>query len=264
MEFYTLNNTNNYEKEIKNFVYFNKIYFTPIIVMKINKIENTLICGTKLGIVYVYELLNNNQKDCKIILKKTLFDHYNEITSLYISDVLNLFITAAIDGYVNIYLLPSCKLIRTIKLNPENNEKICYYANNVFVSYCPLPSITLYINKLKIFKNYSINGTFINEINEEDGSSIILSPIVFQESIHKKEFLIYGTDNGYIKIRSFPNMHLKNKILINDQHISINEIEISLNQKYCFAWNNDKKIYIITDKTNNNHQIIDKLEKNFI
>jgi hypothetical protein len=59
-------------------------------------------------------------------------------------------------------------------------------------------------------------------------------------------------------------MHLKNKILINDQHISINEIEISLNQKYCFAWNNDKKIYIITDKTNNNHQIIDKLEKNFI
>ena len=252
LEFYSINYTNNKEKEIKNFVYFNKIYFTPIIVMKINRKENTLICGTKLGIVYVY-LLNNNEKECKIILKKTIFDHYNEITSLYISDVLNLFVTTAIDGYVNIYILPSCKLIRIINLNPENNEKICYYANNVFVSNCPLPSITLYINKLKIFKNYSINGTFINEINEEDGSSIILSPIVFQELSYKNEFLIYGTDNGYIKIRSFPNMYLKNKILINKQQISVNEIEISLNQKYCFAWNNDKKIYIIKDKTDNNN-----------
>ena len=262
LEFFSLKNTNINEKEAKNFVYFNKIYFTPIIVMKLNRKEDTLICGTKLGLVYVYNLFNN-EKICKITLKKTIYDHYNEITSLYISNELHLFITTALDGYVNIYKLPSCKLIRTIKINVENNDKICYYASNAFISYCPLPSITLYINKLKIFKNYSINGTLINEINEEDGSSLILSPIVFHDLYNKNAFLIYGTENGYIKIRAFPNMYLKNKMLINNQQIPVNEIEISLNQKFCFAWNNDKKIFMIKDKTINNKENEHKFEKSF-
>jgi len=57
-------------------------------------------------------------------------------------------------------------------------------------------------------------------------------------------------------------MYLKNKILINNQQIPVNEIEISKNHNI-FAWNNDKKIFIIRDKNMNDKEIEHKLEKFF-
>jgi len=45
-----------------------------------------------------------------------LLDHLTEITSFYISNTLNVFATASIDGYINLYTFPSNYLFRSIKL----------------------------------------------------------------------------------------------------------------------------------------------------
>jgi WD40 repeat protein len=46
-----------------------------------------------------------------------LLDHTEEITSVYVSNILNIFATSSLDGYINLYTFPESKLFRSIKLN---------------------------------------------------------------------------------------------------------------------------------------------------
>ena len=43
-----------------------------------------------------------------------------------------------------------------------------FYADNVFLSSSPLPCVTIYISKKKLFRTYTINGEFVSEESEED------------------------------------------------------------------------------------------------
>ena len=64
--------------------------------------------------------------------------------------------TSANDEYIYLYLLPTFENFRTIKLSEnklsnyeEENELLI--ANNVFLSNCPIPCITSFINAKKVF-----------------------------------------------------------------------------------------------------------------
>ena len=52
-------------------------------------------------------------------LFNSLIDHTDEITSIFVSNRLNVFATTSLDGYLNLYTFPNCKLYRSLKL--ENN-----------------------------------------------------------------------------------------------------------------------------------------------
>ena len=89
----------------------------PILVLKVDKEEKYAFAGSKLGIVYMFKI-----NEIEWTLHRTLFDHYSEITSIYISNTLNVLATSSLDGFLNLYTFPKGKLYRSIK--SENNSPI--------------------------------------------------------------------------------------------------------------------------------------------
>ena len=132
------------------------------------------------------------------------------------------------------------------ELFEEYKEQKCLYANNVFLSSCPLSSIVVFIQEANIFRTYTINGKFINETEETDNSSKIYSPIIYKNIINFHEFLIYGTNNGYIKIRAFPKMNLINKIKFYED-CEIKSLALSNDKKYCYSWAQGNILSVISD-----------------
>ena len=231
-------NYNSQNKQSKNECYY-QINESKITYLAISQNNKILFCGEKNGTIEIYK---KNILNGKMIKKKKIYYHNDEITCISVCDKLDIFASVSYDCFLNIYTIKSLTLIRSIKLS--NNKNI--YGDYVFISYSPLPCVVVYILPLKIFKSFTINGSFINEINEDDQSNQIYSPIIFK-NLNFEEFLIYGTDNGYIKIRKFPEMNLINKILVKKDKI-IRTIEISEDRKYCYAWYEGNKIILIKEK----------------
>ena len=213
--------------------------FSPIITIEIDKKQKSLFCGTKNGNLLYYKL-NENIIEYKKCLN--LFD--DEILSISINETLNMFAVSSRDGFINLHILPSFKLVRTICLNKnkENYEELIY-ADNIFLSSSPLACITLYINSKKLFKSYTINGEIISEIKETGDSCKIKSPIIYT-NYYFQDILLYGTNDGFIKLRKFPEMTLINSIEVFPGE-EINTICISPDKKYCFVWSFGNVIAVI-------------------
>ena len=226
--------------------------YSPITIMKLSKNEKFLLCGTKDGIIISYKL---NEKN--IEHKKSLYLFDDEITSISISENLNMFAVSSRDGFINLHILPTYKLVRTISLNKnkfekKNNEII--YADNIFLSGSPLPCLVLYISSKKLFKSYTINGELICEINETDDSSTIKSPIIYTNS-NFQDILLYGTNYGLIKIRKFPEMTLINSIAVFPEK-EINTISLSPDKKICCVWSSDNTIALLKEESDNDNNNI--------
>ena len=153
--------------------YHNKIIDT------FNTFFHYIFIGDVLGSVTVFKN-NVNGKDKSIIienLKKNgefnkssdiyykykvvqkLNDHHKQIKYLDYNPRLNLFVSYALDGYINIYCLHKCKLVRTIKVSDltKSNEilkKVVLVSN-------PFPMIFCYdINNMYAF---TLNGDLIKK-----------------------------------------------------------------------------------------------------
>ena len=232
------------EKHYSNYIFINE---GPIVCMEMTKDETILLCGTKTGYLICFSVNGPNLK----IIKK-IYIHNDEITSININDNLNMFATSSLDGYINMHILPSFELVRAIKISVVNKsffygnyDDEFYYANNVFLSSCPLPCVTTFISSKRLFRTYTINGEFVEDTQETNNSNYIKCPIIFND-LNFQEYLIYGTDDGRIKIRNFPKMDLINSV----SPYECNEIismDISPDKKYCFVWIKDNYIIVIKD-----------------
>ena len=248
-------------------------YDKPIVCLEMSKDENLLLCGAKDGNIFAYEV---NGK--MLTFKCTLDSHTEEITSIFINDTLNMFASTSLDGYIMIYILPSMKLVRAIHIsslkqrikiqNPndkkneldneffeECKEQDCLYADNIFLSSSPLPSIAIFISKRRIFRTYTINGELINEIKETEKSSKINSPVIYK-NLNFQEFLVYGTNDGYIKIRDFPKMNLINMIKIYENN-EIKALTFSKDKRYCYCWGKGDILNLIS---NNEYSEFEELD----
>ena len=226
-------------KEEQSMVIFNPDD-SPITTMKISKNEKILLCGTKDGTLLYYKL-----SEKKIEYQNSLYLFDDEILSISINEILNMFAISSKNGVINLYTLPSFKLVRIICLNKknENEKKNKLYANNIFLSSSPLPCITLYIKSKKLFKSFTINGEFICEINETDNSYKIKNPIIYTNN-NFQDILLYGTNDGFIKFRKFPEMTLINSIKIFPGE-EINTICLTPNKKYLYVWSSENVIAIV-------------------
>ena len=253
-----------------------------------SKDEKLLLCGAKDGNIFGYEV------NGKILKMKNIIDsHTDEITSISINDTLNMFASASLDGYIMVYILPSMKLVRAIhisslkqkiknninehsiinnanEINQNHNDKKseldkecfeeykeqdCLYADNIFLSSSPLPCIAAFISKRRIFRTYTINGELINEIEETENSSKINSPIIYK-NLNFQEFLVYGTNDGYIKIRAFPKMNLINSIKLYENS-EIKALAFSNDKRYFYSWGKGDILNLIS---NNKYSEFEELD----
>ena len=250
-----INSINQDSKEEKDNINFSVIVQEgPVVAMEISKDENLLICGTIYGYLVAYEIIYiNNNTNIQLNLIKKLYDHNGSINSISINNTLNMLATCADDENVYLYLLPTFEVFRVFKVSELNKignyedsyEEKLFIANNVFLSNCPLPCVSIYIKSKRVFKSYTVNGEYIGENQETDNTNKIKCSIIFND-LSFSDYLIYGTDDGMIKIRSFPDMNLINKY----QAFESNEVEcleISFDKRYCYAWSKGGEITVIKD-----------------
>ena len=203
------------EKSRKKFYPFSEN--EPIISMNINEDETFLILGNTIGNIVIYKM---DIKNDKFILYKKRFHQMSPISDININNDLNLFATSSIEGFVNIYTLPLCKLVKSIQtpLNKEKNGKCDY----IFLSESSLPSIIAINqdNNSSYIFSYSINGQFLSDISE---SNIIISPSKIKD-LNSYEYLVYY-NNSELCIRNLPSLSLQIIIenITNIRNICINE-----------------------------------------
>jgi hypothetical protein len=136
----------------------------PILSINISNDESFMVLGNSIGNIAIYNIdIENN----KWQLYKRIYNQMSAISDININNDLNLFATISIDGYINLYTLPLCKLVRSIKVPlADDKESKCNY---VFLSESSLPSIIVTIEDSKNCEiySYSINGKLLNNIKED-------------------------------------------------------------------------------------------------
>ena len=158
---------------------------SPILSITCDKDDEFIFMGNAEGNVCVFKNNDGNFKN-----KYLLPEQNSPISHMHCSDELNLLATASIDGYICLYTLPLCKLIRCIKVPTEK----CSY---VFLCDSPLPCIVVISDEgsnSEIYV-YSINGKFYSKKEEYFK---IISPVLIKD-IDSMDYLVcIGNDTIYI------------------------------------------------------------------
>ena len=93
-----------------------------------------------------------------VIIFNTIKDHNKRIKYIDFNGRLNLFLTYALDGFINLYLFPSCKLINSIKVTNVVGNR-CIFDQVLLIS-TPFPMI-ICKNKYILY-TFDINGNYIH------------------------------------------------------------------------------------------------------
>lgn len=200
-------------------VYSNEFEDSSIINLAIDRDDNFVFAGSKEGSVYIYKV----SAFFNWTLVNHLSNHSNDpITSISVNSYLHLWATSGNDGYINIYTSQTNKQICSI------NAEIA--VDYVFISQSPLGSIVFYSEEMLSFFCYSINGLFLCKEEENDG---VISPVTINDKSFC-DFLVYGTNNGNIVIRAFPNMDFTGLIHVSDFPIKC--LDVSEDRTHIYAW----------------------------
>ena len=204
----------------------------PILSIEIDKEENYLFLGNSIGNVCIYHIEQDISKWELINFKS---EHISQISHINCNNELNIWSSATIDGYINIYTLPTCKLTRTLKVSTNK----CTYA---FLSSSPLPSIII-INDEENNSEllvYTINGNFMFKQQEYIHMT---NPFIVKD-IYSFEYLAFvGSDS--IIIRKLPNLDIQVNI---DCLPGIHTFCVSDDNKTLFTVEkNGKKVFVIKD-----------------
>lgn len=206
----------------------------PILCLAIDEEEKYLFAGNSIGNIIVYQI-NFDVSEWEIIANNT--DQLSEISHIDINNELNLWLSASIDGFVNIYTIPTFKLVRSIKTKANKLE----YS---FLSTSILPSIVVINskNKYREIYSYSINGKFLKYEKEDD---ILLNPIIIKD-LNFNEYLVYiCKNNNSIVIRNLPFLNAQT-ILKDIENISGICTTDDIRILYAIS-NEDEQIYAIKD-----------------
>ena len=191
---------------------------SPVTSIEIDKNEEFLFAGNTQGNVSVFSINGSEWK-----LYKMINHCMDNINSIICSNELNLWGTTSADGYYNIYTLPACKLIRSVKL--EDNKVGDY----IFLSSCPLPCSVIISNEennWEIFV-YTINGHLHRRQKELNS---IKSPIIMK-NLNSNEFLAYVLKDK-IYIRSLPYLYMEVTV---DLTCEVSQIVLSENSTVLYG-----------------------------
>ena len=210
----------------------------PILSLHVSQDEEYLLVGNSKGNVAVYKIDVNLRKWHKI---KIIPDQKSPISHVYCNSDLNLWVSTSIDGFVNLYTLPLCKLARTIKVSSKN----CSYS---FLTSSPLPSIVV-INDEENSEIivYSLNGKVIYKHQLYFN---LKNPIIIRD-LNSNEYLAYVGKDA-ITIHILPTL----EVLV---HKDITpKMEISS----IFTSEDKKALYCINKSGSNVYVIREEIKKN--
>ena len=206
---------------------------SPILAISVSQDDELAFLGNNMGNIRIMKI---DKEPNKWDFDKIITDHLSAISHIDCNSELNLWVSASVDGYINLYTLPLSKLLRSIKI-PSSN---CDY---VYLSSSPLPSIVCISEESKVSEIfvYSINGNLLIRQKEE---SIITSPIIIKD-LNSNEYLAYIM-NESITIRSLPNLFRQTSI---DDIPEIFAICPSEDMKMMYSTNRyGSQIYVIRDE----------------
>ena len=165
----------------------------PILAVAVDQEDEFAFFGNAIGNIRIMKI-DKDPGQWKYY--QLLIDHLSAISYIDCSSELNLWVSASIDGYINLYTLPLSKLLRSIKVPTA-------YCDYVFLSASPLPSIIAIgeDNKVSEIFVYSINGKLLIRQKEE---SLITSPIIIRD-LNSNEYLAYIL-NETVVVRSIPTL----------------------------------------------------------
>ena len=171
----------------------------PILSIALSQDEEYLFVGNSIGNILVYKV-NPVISNWKI--QKIITDQMSAISHIHCSSEMNLWCSVSVEGYVNIYTLPECKLIRSIK----TYLKKCSYA---FLSSSPLPAIIVINNdETSDILVYTINGKLISKKQE----NFALSCPIMMKDKNSNDYLAYiGVDE--IIILNLPDLEINNNLM---------------------------------------------------
>ena len=210
----------------------------PILSLHVSQDDEYLLVGNSVGNVAIYKIEQEINK-WKII--KILTQQKSAISHLYCNSDLNMWVSTSIDGYVNLYTLPLCKLARTIKVYTEK----CSYA---FLSSSPLPSIVIINNEENSeITVYSINGKLIYK---HQLYSKLINPIIIKDLNANENLGYIGKDA--ITVLSLPTLETLVNINITPK-MGISTIFTSEDKKSLYCINKSgSDVYVIRDEIKKN------------
>ena len=148
----------------------------------------------------------NDDKDKERYIIIRLSDHYEQIKYIDYNPRLNLFLTYALDGYINIYTFPKVKLIRTLKIE-DYYEKGNHLKKVVLISN-PFPMIFCHTDT-KMFV-FSINGELIKSKKIENSTEFI--PCIDKD---------LGLIRDHVEMRTRMHHNNKNTVLSKDLYFPL-------------------------------------------
>ena len=145
--------------------------------------------------------------------------------------MMNAFISCSDDGYVNVYTLPMCKLIRSFKVSSPR------YA---FISGNRLGCYIVYSSSEKKWLSISLNGKYLCDITEEEPP---MSPKVITD-IMFRDCLIYARHRAIV-VKELPYL---TEIYTYEISSPMNDvyIDISISRKYVVIVN-ESTIMVLKD-----------------
>lgn len=200
-------------------VHSSEIDHSPIVLLSISEDDSFVLTGTSEGGAIIY----SSQTWMTITY---INDHINSpLTAISLELTLNIYADSNIDGYINIFTFPSCKMISSIKVECS--------VDFIFISQSPLSSIVVFSKDDMMFYVYSMNGFFLCKEEELDG---VVSPMRIKDKAFC-DYLVYGTEKGSIVIRAFPNMDLVGGVDVSDSAIKC--IDVSEDRTHIYAWTDE-------------------------
>ena len=135
-----------------------------------NKTDKTLkIDNSPIKEISEYKILLDKINNEEYNLFKTLNDHVSEIKCIDYNPRLNLIVDYALDGYINLYTMPSLKLVRSIQTRDFDINEII---NQIALASNPFPIIYCITSKNIVI--FDINGKLINKINNYENSNLMI------------------------------------------------------------------------------------------
>ena len=202
-------------------------------------IDNTCIygiTGDEHGIVTIYNVCRTDWN-----FNTYLPNHSNAITALVVNNYLNALVTAAYDGLVNIYTVGKFQYVRSIRLN--NIE----YASDLFVSNCPMPCVIAYNKNDNVMEGFTVNGSEIDicerkteAVDKEDvDMKGKISAFCYYKDEMYNDYLIAGTDKGYVVVYAFPTMEVISEKEVKKDKAVLMIIAHSLMERVVFMEGNE-------------------------